>query len=801
MSLRRHRRSQTDTNGPTPTPPTSKQLGGLGRIGRFVSKHHRLVALVWLAIIVGAGYLNVAFAGKTSDSFSVPGTNSQDAYDLLNQKFPSQNAATANLVFWVPEGQVLTSPQNAAAVASIVSAVQKVDGVAPNGVLDPILASSQAVKLGLGNIPTFLSPNSQIAYTSVTFNDTVVALLGKYPPNSEKAASDYDNPYNQLSEAISGVNAGPVEVKIGGEIADTWNQPVSWWGSHADEVGLGLGAILLLVAFGSIFGMAIPISAALFGAITAGGLVLLLADFITVSSAAPKVTLMIAIGVGLDYSLLIVTRYRQFLKDGYEINDAVGMAMATAGKASMFAGITVAIALLGLLLVPIPLVRTLGVAAAIGVGVMILAALTLLPALFGLAGHKIDSFRFPLSFKDKSSDPETSFWGKFASHMSKRPWTALIAGTIVLLACAIPFLSIDFGMPDDSSMPTNLSQQQAFVLMNEGFGDGVNAPLIVVASVPGATAATLPATLEPLTTSLGVGKPAGTVAGVQYAIGPIANATGDAAIYQIIPSSGPNSNETQTLVSNLRKGIAQTTQGTNVEAYVGGTTATLIDLTQLVVKYLPYVVGAVVLGAFILLVMVFRSILVPLKAALMNLISIAAAYGIVVAVFQWGWAKDLVGLHTTIPIVSFVPLIMFVILFGLSMDYEVFLMSRIREEWDTYHEPRKSVVLGVANTARVITTAALIMIAVFFSFVTIQNPTVQVLGFGMAVAVLLDSTIVRMVLVPAIMELFGKAAWWFPSWLEWLPKLNIEGSPELLRAEKANEQALASTSTSTTSEN
>ena len=744
-------------------------------------------------IIVAAGYLNVAFAGKTSDSFSVPGTNSQAAYDLLSEKFPSQNAATATLVFSVPAGEVLTSPQNAATVASLIAAVQKVQGVAPNGVLDPILASAQSVQLGKGNLPTFLSPDSRVAYTTVTFSEPLTTLMEQYPPNGEKAAGDYPNPYSALQTAINSVTGGDVQARIGGAIADTWNQPVSWWGSHADEVGLGLGAILLLIAFGSIFGMAIPIATALFGAITAGGLVLLLADLITVSSAAPKVTLMIAIGVGLDYSLLIVTRYRQFLKDGYRIDDAVGMALATAGKASMFAGITVAIALLGLLLVPIPLVRTLGVAAAIGVGVMILAALTLLPALFGLAGHKIDSFRFPFSFRDTSADPESSFWGRFATHMSRRPWTMLIAGTVVLLICAIPFLSIDFGMPDDSSMPTSLSQQQAFELMNEGFGPGVNAPLLVVASVPGGTSSTLPTTLQPLTTALAVGKPAGTVAGIQYAVGPIPNAAGDAAIYQIIPSGGPNSAETKSLVSNLRKGIETTTAGTDVEAYVGGTTATLIDLTALVVKYLPYVVGAVVIGAFILLVMVFRSILVPLKAAFMNLISIAAAYGIVVAVFQWGWAKELVGLHTTIPIVSFVPLIMFVILFGLSMDYEVFLMSRIREEWDTYQEPRKSVVLGVANTARVITTAALIMIAVFFSFVTIQNPTVQVLGFGMAIAVLLDSTIVRMVLVPAVMELFGKAAWWFPKWLEWLPKLNIEGSPELRHAEKVNEQPMSST--------
>ncbi|MEI7622776.1 MAG: MMPL family transporter [Actinomycetes bacterium] len=795
MRVPRHSKATADPDRPVPAPPTSKQLGGLGRAGRFISKHHRWIALLWLMIIMAAGYLNVAFAGKTSDSFSVPGTNSQAAYDLLSEKFPSQNAATATLVFWVPQGEVLTSPQNAATIASIVAAVQKVQNVAPNGVFDPILATAQAAKLGPGNLPTFLSPDGQIAYTNVTFSEPVTTLLEQFPPNGEKAATSYPNPYNALQTAIDTANVGDVQVKIGGTIADTWNQPVSWWGSHADEVGLGLGAILLLVAFGSIFGMAIPISTALFGAITAGGLVLLLADFITVSSAAPKVTLMIAIGVGLDYSLLIVTRYRQFLRDGYQVNDAVGMALATAGKAALFAGVTVAIALLGLLLVPIPLVKTLGVAAAIGVGVMILAALTLLPALFGLAGHKIDSFRFPFSFRDTSADPESSFWGRFATLMSRRPWTMLLSGTVVLLICAVPFLSIDFGMPDDSSMPTNLSQQQAFVLMNEGFGQGVNAPLIVVASVPGATGATLSTTLQPLTTSLAVGQPAGTVAGIQYAVGPIPNPAGDAAIYQIIPSGGPNSSETQSLVSNLRKTINEKTAGTNIEAYVGGSTATLIDLTDLVVKYLPYVVGAVVLGAFILLVMVFRSILVPLKAAFMNLISIAAAYGIVVAVFQWGWAKELVGLHTTIPIVSFVPLIMFVILFGLSMDYEVFLMSRIREEWDTYHEPRKSVVLGVANTARVITTAALIMIAVFFSFVTIQNPTVQVLGFGMAVAVLLDSTIVRMVLVPAAMELFGKAAWWFPKSLEWLPKLNIEGSAELRDAEKSNEQAMTSAGT------
>jgi RND superfamily putative drug exporter len=569
-----------------------------------------------------------------------------------------------------------------------------------------------------------------------------------------------------------------VTVTIGGPIADTYNNQVSWWANHADEVGLGLGAILLLIAFGSVLGMAVPIATALFGAVTASAMVLLLADFVTVSSAAPNVTLMIAIGVGLDYSLLIVTRHRQFLRQGFTLDDAVGLALASAGKAALFAGLTVGVALLGLVLVPIPLVQTIGLAAAIGVGVMVIAALTLLPALLALAGKRIDAYRIPFSFRDPTGDPTKSFWGRFTTRVGRRPWLTLVVGTAILLTCAIPFLSIDFGMPDDSSLPTSLSQQQAFTLLQEGFGPGANAPLVVVASVPGATSANIVGALEPVSTALGALQPAGTVPGVQYSIGPLPNAAGDAAVYQIIPSAGPDDAQTRELVGDLRSRLATATTGTQVTAYVGGATATLIDLSELVVQYLPWVIGAVVIGAFILLILVFRSILVPLKAAIMNLISIAAAYGIVVAVFQWGWAKELIGLHETIPIVSFVPLIMFVILFGLSMDYEVFLMSRIREEWDRTGDPQQSVVLGVANTARVITTAALIMIAVFSSFVTIQIPTVQVLGFGMAVAVLLDSTIVRMVLVPAVMEILGARAWWFPKWLGWLPKLNIEGPPE-----------------------
>ena len=533
--------------------------------------------------------------------------------------------------------------------------------------------------------------------------------------------------------------------------------------------------------------MAIPIATALFGAATASGVVFVLANFTTVSSAAPPVALMISLGVGLDYSLLIVTRYREFIEAGEEPVSAVGHALQTAGNAALFAGITVVVALLGLLLVPIPLVQTLGLAAALGVSVMMVAAMTLLPAWLGFAGSRIDAILLP-GRKKEQKDPATAFWGRFATAISARPWLSLLAGSVTLILLAAPFLSIQFGMPDDGSDPKSLSQRIAYDLMKDGFGEGVNAPLLVAVGLNGDTSGSyLDALTElaPINKALAAEQPSGTIEGVQYSLGPIPNSLDKttAVIYQITPTSGPDAPETKALVERLRSSLSTATEGTSLDAHLGGSTATLIDLTDIVQHYLPIVIGAVVLGAFILLMLVFRSILVPLKAAIMNLVSISAAYGVVVAVFQWGWARQIVGLSETIPIVSFVPLVMFVILFGLSMDYEVFLMSRMKEIWDSTHDPRQSVVLGVATTARVITTAALIMMAVFFSFVASPSPTVKLIGFGMAVAVLIDSTIVRMILVPAIMELFGAKAWYFPSWLSWLPHINIEGKSAVVTPE------------------
>ncbi len=770
-------------------PAEVADLGRLARVAGFVYRHHRVVAVIWLVVLVGAGYLATTDHDATSNSFSVPGTDSQAAYDLLQERFTQQNSLTTTVVLEAAEGARLSS--SAPAVEALVAEIERIPGVASAS--DPLTTDlveqlqqaapalppfeAELARALAAGLPPTVSEDGRVAAITVTYDADLDTLLGRYPPSSDLAATAYDNPYAQLQRVLDASTPPGVEAFIGGQVADVWNQPVSFWSSHADEVGLAIGAVLLLLAFGSLFGMLIPIVTALFGAVTASGLVYLLATQVTVSSAAPAVTLMISIGVGLDYSLLIVTRFREELGSGMSPHRAAAVAVATSGRSALFAGVTVVLALLGLLIIPIPLVRTLGVSAAIGVAVMMIAACTLLVALIGFAGGRIDRISIRRR-RDESVELTESFWGRFAARVAAHPWPALIGGTVVLLILAIPFTRIEFGMPADNSLPAGLSQRSAFELVDEGFGPGTNGPLVVAVGLPNAVPYVQAfEELGRVNTTLGALQAPGTVAGIEYSVGPVPNdpSSTSAVIYQIVPSSGPNDPPTTELVDRLRRDLAAATAGTPLVAHVGGSTATLIDLTDLVTRYLPFVIGAVVLGAFVLLVLVFRSILVPLKAAVMNLISIAAAYGVVVAVFQWGWAKGLVGISESIPIVSFVPLVMFVILFGLSMDYEVFLMSRIKEEWDRSGDPRTSVIRGVAGTAKVITTAALIMLAVFLSFVANANPTVKLIGFGMAVAVLLDSTIVRMILVPSLMELFGRRAWWFPSWLGWLPSLDVEG--------------------------
>jgi RND superfamily putative drug exporter len=735
----------------------------------------------WLLALVAVVAVGQGRQHDTSDDFSIPGTDAQRAVTILQERFPAQNNATANVVFHAPSG-TLSSPADQAAITATTTALKSVPHVA-----------------SVGDLLT--APNGTTAYLTVRFDQ----------PASDFAPSDSSS-YDAVLTAAAPAEQAGLEVAFGGNFVTVYSTGASWISEHADVIGIGIAVVLLLLAFGSVIGMLLPIGTALLGVAVASNAVLLLTFVTDVSSIAPILAVMLGLGVGIDYSLLITTRYRQHLHEGLSVPEAVGMAIGTAGNAVVFAGATVIVALLGLLLVGIPFVANLGISAAVAVAVMVTAALSLLPALMAVAGHGIDKVRIPGLGRDSAKPVEERFWGRWATHIARRPWLFLVASAVFLGILAVPLFHIRLGLPDDGSEPNRLTQRRAYDLIAEGFGPGFNGPLLLAAQFPAATAATQPgiqaaldrlavaacdgpaaaaspaATQQALAAAVARYRQGGgsldvcTYPGVTLVLPPQLNQTSgaDAAVIAVIPDSAPSADATEALVSRLGADVVPAaTAGTPLagSVYVGGATATLIALTNVVTSRLPWVIVGVIVGAFVLLLLVFRSILVPLKAAAMNLVAIAASYGVIVAVFQWGWGKGAIGLADTIPIVSFVPLMMFVILFGLSMDYEVFLMSRIHEEYRATGDPRAATVRGLGLTARVITTAALIMMAVFLAYVSTPNPTIKLLGFGMAVAVLLDATVVRCVLVPAIMELLGRAAWWLPSWLHWLPHVNVEGSP------------------------
>jgi RND superfamily putative drug exporter len=482
---------------------------------------------------------------------------------------------------------------------------------------------------------------------------------------------------------------------------------------------------------------------------------------------------MIGLGVGIDYSLFIVTRHRQNLDAGMDINESIGLANGTAGQAVLFAGGTVVIAITGLALSGVPYVTRLGFMAAIAVAVMMVAAVTLVPGLLGLAGHHINRVHAPRlrrKYRGATHPALTGArprgWERWAMFMSRHRWPAVIISLVILLTLAAPVLSMRLGQTDDGTLPESLTQRQAYDLITQGFGPGANGPLYLAVELP------QPGDTAPADA---VQQAVANVPGIQVAP-PQLSPDQSVALIIAVPPNSPQSEQTEELVNDLRTTVLPAAvQGTGASVFVGGQTAAFVDLGERIQTRLPLFIGAVVGVSFLLLMMVFRSILVPLKAAIMNILSIAAAYGVIVAIFQWGWLKGLVGLDQTVPIVSFVPMIMFAILFGLSMDYEVFLLSRIREEYYETKDNLRSVVNGLGATARVITSAALIMISVFLSFVGNPDPTVKMFGVGLAVAVFVDATIVRLVLVPATMELLGSANWWLPHWLDRvLPKIQIE---------------------------
>ncbi len=724
----------------------------LYRLGHFSVRRRRWVLAFWVGLFVLAGALSSLAGGKTSDTLTLPGTESQQAADLLQQRFPAQSGSGSQIVFAVSNGGTVDDAANAATIAKTMDTIAKVDGVASVVTPGPAGTVSKDGTVALGQVHY---PVSAYAVTTQT-TDAVAA-------------------------AAAPARATGLTVEFGGEVVPgKTNKPPA-----SEGIGLLVAIVVLLFAFGSVLAMGLPIITALLGLGIGISGVGIMSAFVDLSSSAPTLAIMIGLAVGIDYALFVVTRHRQNLSHGLEVEEAAARANATAGGAVVFAGVTVVIAIASLSVVGIPFLTVMGLAAAATVAVAVLVAITLLPALLGFAGTNIDRFRVP-GIKNRTggaAEGET-FGHRWATKVTRRPWVALGVGIAVMGILAIPLLSMRLGLPDNGSEPPGSTQRKAYDLVSAGFGAGYNGQLMLVTDLKGVTD-TKQALAE-------IDRAVGGYPGVVSVAPARLNPAGDTAVQSVVPANGPASTQTETLVHGLRGDLrSQVTSATGATYYVAGATAANIDISNKVGgALLPFI--ALVIGlTIILLMVVFRSILVPIKAAVAILISIGSSFGVIVAVFNWGWLQGVIGLHQTIPIVSFLPLMMFAILFGLSMDYEVFILSRIHEEYHRTGDATGSVITGLSASARVITAAALIMISVFGAFALGDSPFIKMFGLGLATAVFLDATVVRMLIVPAVMTLFGERAWQLPGWLDRIiPDLDVEGS-ELVETLEAADAAAA----------
>ncbi|MET0882063.1 MAG: MMPL family transporter [Acidimicrobiales bacterium] len=696
----------------------------LHRLGRWCVTHRRRVLLLWLATLIGLGVFAGRVGGEYTDTFRVPGVESQQATDLLQERFPTASGTSAQLVFHADDGGVLDGGR-ATVVAAVIAEVGELRDV--ESVTDPTTQLSPDGRTALAQV------QYGVEFTDLDVTD-LDALLAVGEPLADQG----------------------LQMEVGGELPQFVEQPET---QGAELIGLLAAVLILLLAFGSILAMGLPIGIALFGLGISVMLLTIVAAVVDVPTTTPILASMIGIGVGIDYALFVVTRHREHLHDGMTVTEAAARAIATAGQAVIIAGGTVVIAILGLAISGIPMVAVMGMGAAVVVAVMVIATVTLLPALLGFAGHNIDRYRVFRAHTERAGT--VSIWSRWGTTVARRPWPYLIASLGLLLALAAPVLSIRFGQTDSGTSAETTTQRQAYDIVADAYGPGVNGPLLL--AIESGDEAVVAEVVDSVN-----GQP-----GVAFVAPPQISPEGDAAIVSVIPEYSPQAEGTAQLIHRLRNDALPEI---DTPVYVGGLTATFVDLSDKVASRLPWFIGAVVGLSFLLLMVVFRSVLVPLKAALMNLLSIGAAYGVIVAIFQWGWGMSLVGLQETVPIVAFVPMMMFAILFGLSMDYEVFLLSRVREEYLATGDNTGSVISGIASTARVITSAALIMICVFLGFVLGEDPVIKMMGIGLATAVFVDATIVRVVLVPSTMRLLGDANWWLPAWLDrLLPHIDVEG--------------------------
>ncbi|MEU6538206.1 MMPL family transporter [Streptomyces sp. NPDC047000] len=734
----------------------------LYRLGRLAHRRRHLVALFWVALLTLAGVGAASAPGAGSTSFSIPGTEAQKAFDLLEQRFPGMSAdgATARVVFKAPQGAKMTDAANKAAVETLVGTLAHGREVA--SVADPYQARA-------------ISRDGTIAYAAVKYKAKGMELAGSTRDALKKAAQD--------------ARRSGLTVEIGGDALNTIPET-----GPGEVVGVAIAAVVLIVTFGSLVAAGLPLVTALIGVGIGVSTITALADALDLGSTTSILATMIGLAVGIDYALFIVSRYRAELAEGREREEAAGRAVGTAGSAVVFAGLTVVIALVGLSVVRIPLLTKMGVAAAGTVAVAVLIALTLIPALLGYAGRRVrpagEKSRFLGGTRAtaRSDGPGTATQAdgrsgkqpvrpnmgtRWATFVVRRPVAVLLLGVVGLGAAAIPAASLELGLPDDGSQPVSTTQRRAYDLLSEGFGPGFNGPLMVVVDAGGSD--------QP---KAAVDTVAGRIKALDdvVALTPATyNKAGDTAMITVIPASKPSSTSTEDLVHAIRGKGADIEATTDAKVLVTGSTAMNIDvskkLNDALVPYLVLVVGL----AFLLLIVVFRSVLVPLKAALGFLLSVLAALGAVVAVFQWGWLSGVMNVEQTGPVMSMMPIFMVGVVFGLAMDYEVFLVTRMREAYVHGEEPTQAIVTGFRHGARVVTAAAIIMSAVFSGFIGSSESMVKMIGFGLAIAVFFDAFIVRMAIVPAVLALLGRRAWWLPKWLDRvLPDVDVEG--EGLRA-------------------
>ena len=754
----------------------------LARFARWAYQRNRLVVAVWLMALVLIGVLaNVGLGSKFSSDFEIPASESASGFDLMAERFGLATGGQSGSIV-VRAEQGIADPEITAALTEVFAVARAVEGVS---VTDPFQDN------GISQI----DPTGTIAYATLDF-DRSVGQFEVAEIAAEIAAEFPDIPGLQF--------------EVGGQALADFETP------EAELIGLSFAVIILIVAFGSVLAMGLPIGMALFGVGVGLSIVVAMSHIVSIPDFAISLGAMIGIAVGIDYALFIVTRYRDERRKGRSGLDSAGIAFDTAGRAVLFAGLTVVVSLLGMLLIGVEFVAGLGIAAATTVALTMLASVTLLPALLGMAGPRIEISRWrgiiaaglvsvallgaglsiyplllgaplavvvllagfaiaPLRKALPTRVPRAyrhTLPYRWSRMVQARPWTALIVGVITLVMLAAPVLSLRLGFSDEGNFSPDTTTRKAYDLLAEGFGPGFNGPLVLTGTIADPTDLAVAQEL-----SAAVGADPGVVAATPPFPDDFTEPT--AFLMNVVPSTSPQDEATAELVQRLRSDvIPPIIEGSGIETFLTGQVAAGIDFTDYLSDRLVIFIGVVLAVSFVLLMMVFRSVLVPIKAVLMNIISIAAAYGVVVAIFQWGWFGSVLGVEAA-PIEPFVPMMMFAIVFGLSMDYEVFLLSRIREEWINTRDAANSVADGLASTARVITTAAAIMIVVFGSFILDDNRILKLFGVGLAVAVFLDATLVRMLLVPATMELLGERNWWLPRWLDRvLPTLNVEGPAE-----------------------